>query len=369
MQGHGDVDLGRGNEVNRQVPLVKNRKDGHEEAVGTSTLLGVDVKHGNTALDGDSGRTLGTIVSAEADQAAVAEKRRLLLLQIVSLIGPDDGSLVAGVLDILDANGNAGFDDLVHGEGVNDFGPIEGQFGSLGGCDRGQQASSGHFAGVCSKDAINLLPDLQFRGTNADSNESGAEVSVSTTDLSKKTARDVTEVASNNRNGVAAGVYGLCEGASQAAVEAVVNTFANWEVDDIAQVDVLSIAAAILQDGSHVQTRQLLALGDNLVLGTLADLGQVLGGLEDLDQAVALGIDRFRVGFQDLCRRDGILCNDDMVGADNIDYVDIFARANAFGLAGSAKQAVGGALALGVGATRRADDGGAVLLEAGTIRT
>lgn len=53
-----------------------------------------------------------------------------------------------------------------------------------------------------------------------------------------------------------------------------------------------------------------------------------------------------------------------MVGADDIDNVDIFARANAFGLASGAKKTVGGTLALGIGAAGRAHDGGAVLLEA-----
>lgn len=93
----------------------------------------------------------------------------------------------------------------------------------------------------------------------------------------------------------------------------------------------------------------------------------MLGGLEDFDQAVALGIDAFRVFLQRLGRRDGVLRSGDVVGADHVDNVDIFARSNALGLASSAQETVGGAFALGIGTTCRADDGSAVLLEAGTM--
>jgi hypothetical protein len=365
VQSHGYMDFRRRDEVDGQMPLVENREDGHEEAVGTRALLGVHVEHGNTALDGDSGRTLGSIVSAETDQTAVAEERRLLLAK-VGCIGPDHGTLVARVLDVLDADGDAGLDDLVHGEGVDDFRSIEGQFGSLGWGDRGQQTSGRYLARVCSEDTIDLLPDLQFRGANSDSNQGGAKVGVATSNLSKETARDVAEVAGNDRDSIAAGVDSSCERLGQVAVERIVNAFADVEVDDIAQIDVFGVATAILEDGSHVQTRQLLALCDNLVLGTLADLGQVLGGLEDLDQRVAFGIDSIRVGFQDVGRGDGVLANNDVVGADDIDNVDIFARTTAFGLASGAQQTVGGALALGVGAASRAHDGGAVFLQAST---
>jgi hypothetical protein len=365
VQSHGYMDFGRRNEVDGQMPLVENREDGHEEAVGTRALLGVHVEHGNTALNGDSGGTLGSVVSAETDQTAVAEERRLLLAK-VGCIGPDHGTLVAWVLDILNADGDAGLDDLVHGEGVDDFRSIEGQLGSLGWGDRGQQTSSGHLARVCGEDAVDLFPDLQLGGANADSNQSGAKVGVATSNLSEKTARDVAKVASNDRNGIAAGVHGSCKRLGQVAVEGVVDTFADVEVDDIAQIDVFGVATAVLEDGSHVQTRQLLALCDNLVLGTLADLGQVLGRLEDLDQRVAFGIDGIRVGFQNVGRGDGVLANDDVIGADDIDNVDVFARANAFGLASGAQQTVGGALALGVGAASRAHDSGAVFLQAST---
>lgn len=366
VESHGYMDFGRRDKVDGQMPLVEDREDGHEEAVGTRTLLGVHVEHGNTALDGDSGGTLGSFVGAEADQAAVTEERRLLLAEIIGLVGPDDGALVTGVLDVLDADGNAGLNDLIHGEGVDDFRSVEGQFGSLRGSDRGQQASGGHLAGVCSEDTIDLLPDLQLGGANADSNQSGAKVGVATSNLGKETARDVAKVASDDRNGVTASVDSGRKRVGQAAVEGVVDALADGEVDDIAQIDVFGVASTILQDSSHVQTGQLLTLCDNLVLGTLANLSQVLGRLEDLDQGVAFGIDSVRVGLEDVGRRDGVLCDGNVVDADDIDNVDVLARANAFGLAGSAEQTVGGALALGVGAAGRAHDGGAVFLQAST---
>jgi len=366
VESHGYMDFGRRDEVDGQMPLVEDREDGHEEAVGTRTLLGVHVEHGNTALNRDSGGTLGSVVGAETDQAAVAEERRLLLAEVIGLIGPDDGALVAGVLDVLDADGDASLDDLIHGEGVDDLRSIEGQFGSLGRGDGGQQACSGHLARVCSEDTIDLLPDLQLGGANADSNQSGAKVGVTTSNLGEETARDVAEVASNDRNGITAGVDSGSERLGQVAVEGVIDALANGEVDDIAQIDVFGVASTVLQDSRHVQTRQLLALCDNLVLCTLADLGQVLGRLENLDQGVALGIDSIRVGLENVGGRDGVLCDGNMVDADDIDNVDVLARANAFGLAGSAEQTVGGALALGVGAAGRAHDGGAVVLQAST---
>jgi hypothetical protein len=366
VQSHRDMNFRRRDEVDGQMPLVKDREDGHEEAVGTRTLLGVHVEHGNTALNGDSGGTLGSIVGAETDQAAVTEERRLLLTEVVGLVGPDDGALVAGVLDVLDTDGNAGLDDLIHGEGVDDFRSVEGQLGSLGRGDGGQQASSRHLTRVRSEDTVDLLPDLQLGGANADSNQSGAKVGVATSNLSKETARDVAKVASDDRNGITAGVDSGCERLGQVAVKGVIDAFADGEVDDIAQVDIFGVASTVLQDGSHVQTRKLLALCDNLVLSALANLGQVLGRLEDLDQRVAFGIDSIRVGLEDVGRGDGVLCDGNVVDADDIDNVDVFARANAFGLAGGAEQTVGGALALGVGAASRAHDGGAVLLQAST---
>lgn len=254
MQGHGYVDLGRGDEVNRQVPLVEDGEDGHEETVCTGTLLRMHVKHGDATLDSDSGGTLGTVLGAEADQAAVAEKTRLLASQVVSLVGPDDGSLVARVFDVLDTNGNAGFDDLIHGEGVNNFGTVKGQLGGLGRSDRGQQASGGHLARVGSKDTIDFLPDLQLRGANSDSDQSGAKVGVATADLGEEAARDVSKVTGNDGNGITTGKDRLCERGCQVAVEIVVDAFADGEVDDITQVDILGVAAAILQHSRHVQT-------------------------------------------------------------------------------------------------------------------
>ena len=207
---------------------------------------------------------------------------------------------------------------------------------------------------------------MQLGSANADGNQGGAKVGVATSDLGKQTTRDVAKVASDDRNGITAGVDSGCERVGQVAVERVIDAFADGEVDDIAQIDIFGVAATVLEDGSHVQTRQLLALCDDLVLGTLADLGQVLSRLEDLDQGVAFGIDSIRVGVENVGRRDGVLCDGNVVDANDIDNVDVLARANAFGLAGSAEQTVGGALALGVGAAGGAHDGGAVFLQAST---
>ena len=43
VKGHGDMDLGRGDQIHRKVPAVQNAEDVHQEAVGAGTLVGVDV--------------------------------------------------------------------------------------------------------------------------------------------------------------------------------------------------------------------------------------------------------------------------------------------------------------------------------------
>jgi hypothetical protein len=92
----------------------------------------------------------------------------------------------------------------------------------------------------------------------------------------------------------------------------------------------------------------------------------VLRRLEDLGQALALGIDLLRKGSQYALIADRVLPRLDVVGADRLDNLVVAAVAGLLGSASGAQEAVGGPLELGVVAARGADDGGAVVLEAGS---
>lgn len=64
-----------------------------------------------------------------------------------------------------------------------DLTPIERQFGGFGGCDGGQEACGGDFAGIGGEDAVDFFPDLEFVGFEADADEGGAKIGVASSDL------------------------------------------------------------------------------------------------------------------------------------------------------------------------------------------
>lgn len=110
-------------------------------------------------------------------------------------VGEDHSAAVAGVCDVLDADGDAGADDLFHGEGVNDLGAVEGELGGFGGGDCVEEAGGRDFARVRGEDAVDFLPDLEFLCAQADCYEGGAEVGVASTDGVEEATRDAAEVA------------------------------------------------------------------------------------------------------------------------------------------------------------------------------
>lgn len=136
------------------------------------------------------------------------------------------------------------------------------------------------------------------------------------------------------------------------------------EGDDIGEVDELGRRATVVEQRSHVTAAELLALGDDLVLDAVGDFLQVLRRLQDLGQALALGVDLLGEGSQNIGALDGVLRSLDVVGADGFDDVIVAAVALLLGGAGGAEEAVGGALGLVLGAARRTDDSGAVGLVA-----
>lgn len=248
VQGHGDVDLRRRDEVNAEAVLVQNAEDGHEEAVSTGALLAVHVKHSDVALDSHSRRALGRVMLAQVGNRAVTEEASPLAHLTVKGVRKDDGTSVARVHDVLDPDGDAGTDDLIHGEGVDDLGTIEGQLSSLTGRDGVKKASGGHLAWVGGEDTVDFLPDLQLLGTQANSSESSTQVGVATAHVLQEASRNSTEVASNDRHSiVAVCVDTLSNGKGQVLVELIVQALGNQlESDNVAQVDVHRVGAAVL---------------------------------------------------------------------------------------------------------------------------
>ncbi len=76
-----------------------------------------------------------------------------------------------------------GFDDLIHGEGVDDFGAVERQFGGFAWRDRVKKTRRGHFARVGGEYAVDFLPDLQCSGFETNGDQSCAKVGVAPANL------------------------------------------------------------------------------------------------------------------------------------------------------------------------------------------
>ena len=157
----------------------------------------------------------------------------------------------------------------------------------------------------------------------------------------------------------------LGDGKSQVLVEVVVEALSHeLEGDDVAEVDVDGVGAAVAEQSGHVQAAELLAHGDDHVVCLVRDGPEELRALQDLEQLEALGVDLLGEVLDDEVARDRILAGLDVVDADGLDNVAELLRVGLQDVSGGAQEAVGGALALGRGATRRADDSSAVFAQA-----
>jgi hypothetical protein len=355
------------------MPAVKNTEDVHQESMSARTLVTVDVQDDDIMLDSNSRRPLWALELRKqagrpcTEELSVAERRAVV--NGTGVVGEDDSAGIARVHNIFDADGDAGADYLLHGEGMDNLGAVEGQLSSLGGRDGGKQSGSRDLAWVRSKDAIDLLPDLELLGPGTNSDQSSTEIGVTTANGVEQSAGHVAKVAGDDGDFVAACCYFLAQILGQVLVEHVVQTALDRriELDHIAQVDELRRRAAIVQDGSHVPTAQLLAFADDLVLGAVRHLLQVLGRLEDLDQTLALGIHVGDIGSQDLGVLQDVPAGLDVVGADGLDDVVVTAVVGLFGSASGAEEAVGGSFELRVGAACGADYSRAVRLKASSV--
>ena len=368
MQSHGDVDLRGRNKIHGQMPTIQDAEDVHQEAVSTGTLVAVNVQHNNVVLDRNSSRALGRVQRTQKARGASAEEtvpERRVRFQCLQVVREDDGSCTARVYDVLDADGDACTDDLLHGEGVNDLGAIEGQLSSLRGRNAGEQCSGWDLARVGGEDAIDFLPDLEFPGLDTNCNQCSAEIGVSASNGVQKASRDVAKEASNDWNLVAACLDLSRQSCSQIRVELLVQALLGCvEGDDIGEINELGRRATVVEQRSHVATAELLALRNDLVLDAAGDLLQVLRRLQDLGKGLAFEVDILGEGSKHVGILDGVLRGLDVVGADGFDNVIVAAVALLLGGAGGTEEAVGGALGLVLGAASRTDNSGAVGLVA-----
>lgn len=120
----------------------------------------------------------------------------------------------------------------------------------------------------------------------------------------------------------------------------------------------------MFQQSSHVQTAELLANAHDHIFGLRSDRLEVLRGLQDSRKSHALGIDGLCEVFHNFRIVNRLLRGVDMIYSDRLNLLSVFVRVSSKGGIGGADQAVGGAFALGVRASSRADDGNAVALEA-----
>lgn len=121
MNGHRNVHLGGGNEIDRDGVVVEDRKDTREEAVRDRSLIRVHVDDADVVLDGNSSRSLGfSVVGFRLGGGRTACK---LVTSSAHAIRDNNGAVATRVLNILDADRNRRFssDDLVHGKMVNDL--------------------------------------------------------------------------------------------------------------------------------------------------------------------------------------------------------------------------------------------------------
>jgi hypothetical protein len=373
VQGHGHVHLGRGYEVHGQVPAVEDTEDVHQEAVSAGALVAVHVEYDDVVLDRDRSRTLGAGERSQEAGGARAEERGVsdwgAIVDIRDVVGEDDGTGVAGVHDVLDADRDACADDLLHGKRVDYLRTIKGQLSSLGGRNCGEQSGCRDFAGVRGEDTIHLFPDLQLLRLGTHGYECSTKIRVSTSNGAQNASRNIAKVSRNHWHFVATRFHLFAQSFSQVLVELVVKALGRRsEVDNMGEVDELRRRSAVIQQRGHVPTAQLLALAHNLVFGAVGNLLQVLRRLQNLGQALALGIDLLGEGSQYLGILNRVRGSLDMVGTDGLDNLIISAIALFLGSSSSAEEPVRGSLELRVVAACGADYSGAIVLEASSMR-
>jgi hypothetical protein len=162
MDSHGNMHFARRDQIHRQMMTIQDAKDLGQEPMRASPLRRVHIKHDDILLNSDGRRAFRSPVRLVVELGGGARAKQLglervggmhALVLLLVRVWVDDGAGAAWVHDVLDADGDAGADDLLHDEGVHDFGPVEGELGGLGWGDVEQEASCWHFAWISCEDA------------------------------------------------------------------------------------------------------------------------------------------------------------------------------------------------------------------------
>ncbi|KAI3485790.1 hypothetical protein L1887_50836 [Cichorium endivia] len=352
--GHRHMHLGRRNQIHHHTVLVERTKDLGKESMADRLAVRVHVEHQHVVLDRHRRRQLPLAHhgprrirlgrSAPRGKVRLARRRRhgrtrlvhvsvdeLVFGAVVALgdVGKDDGAHAGGVLDVFDADGDGLFDGLLHGEGVDDFRAVVGELCGFLGSDGGDEACGGHLARVGGEDAIDLLPDLELLGLDADGAESGAEVGVAAADLGEERAGDVAKVAGDDGHACACSqavakrvaelvVEGLVE--RELAADVLDSVCGEGGVDDALERHELRLDTGIAQGADGDAAREALTDADDDVLGLGRDLLDDLCGKEKVAQTLAVvddvGLDLFE---QLLVLGDCLACRGDVVGEDAVD--------------------------------------------------
>ena len=215
--------------------------------MGSGALLGLDVEYRHVGFDRDRRDDIGGV-------------------------GADDGAGRARVHDVLDANGDACADDLVHGDGVNHLGTVESRLSRLGMRDGFQEAGRGDLSRIGGEDAVDL-PDLQLASPEANGSESGADIGVASTDLPQQPPGNFAEKARDDGDhvGVERKILGAND-VSKVPVEPIVRCDnGRAEINDPAEVDEDGIGPLGPQEGSHEPAARFLAYADDHVLSLIGD--------------------------------------------------------------------------------------------------
>jgi hypothetical protein len=190
---HTDVNLARADQIDNHAEPVQRPKDPRQEPMRDRLPVRVDVDDDDRVLDGDRRRK---VLREFLDRPRLGDLRSRPSLSVDRgrRLRVDDGPAARRVLD---PDGDARSDDLLHRERMDDLAAIVGELGGLVGGDDRDETSGRDLARVGGEDAVDFFPDLELGGFKTDGDEGGTEVGVASTDLLEKRAGDDAEVACN----------------------------------------------------------------------------------------------------------------------------------------------------------------------------
>lgn len=220
------MDLGRRDKVDNDAVAVEDAKDLSKEAMGKSLFVASHVEKQDLVFDGDGGGLVAHFFFAEVAvglEDGVNHGGAGVLG--VAAFGENDGAVALGVFYVFDADGDAGVDDLVHGEGMDHFAAIVGKLGRFFRGDDGQQSGGRDLARVGGEDAVHLFPDLELDGVQTDGAQGCTKVCVASTNLSQKGAGHDAKEAGDHGHSVAALEQSLAHALGKPVVPGLVQLF------------------------------------------------------------------------------------------------------------------------------------------------